>query len=259
VFLKEEKVVSNIKWVGMLPCLALCGCVTTSSGFHREALEANLQEKGVHINDDDVKQAAAVKPQLTFPCRVAVYLDQPAHGESWRWTAKDKELMKSWAGSLKESGVVSDVVFMSGMFAPKDVSLKELRVTAAKYGADALFVVKAAAETDSYLNPASLLYATIIGGYLIPGSHRDSLFVMQGGLVDVANGYLYATVESEGEANLIRPTFILKDKDAIDIAKKQALDSFGPELVQHVKNLSGRELAHKGGEPPVVRGASQEK
>lgn len=235
----------NAAW--MLPSLLLCGCVTTSSGFHREMLESSLQEKGMQIDDKDVKEAAAVKPQLSFPCRIAVYLDHPEHGCSWRWTGKDKDLMKTWACSLKEAGVVSDVVFMNGMFAPKDSSLKELRVAAARYGADAVFVVKAAEETDSYHNPASLLYATVVGGYLIPGSHRDTLFLIQGGLIDVGNGYLYATVESEGEANLVRPTFIMKDKDSIEAAKKMALDNFGPELMQQLKSLCPKQVALRQG------------
>jgi len=236
---------SHGAWI--LFSLLLCGCVTTSSGFHREMLESSLQEKGIQIDDKDVQAAAAVKPQLSFPCRIAVYLDHPEHGCSWRWTAKDKDLMKTWACSLKEAGVVSDVVFMNGMFAPKDSSLKELRVAAAKYGADAVFIIKAAEETDSYHNPASLLYATLIGGYLVPGSHRDSLFLMQGGLVDVGNGYLYATVETEGEANLVRPTFIMKDKDSIEAAKKMALENFGPELIQQMKSLCSKELAFRQG------------
>src|SRR5438105_2218406 len=114
--------------VWMLPSLLLCGCVAMTSGFHREVLEASLQEKGMQIDDKDVKEVAALKPQLSFPCRVAIYLDHPDHGCSWRWTAKDKDLMKTWAYSLKEAGVVSDVVFMNDMFAPKDSGLKGLRV-----------------------------------------------------------------------------------------------------------------------------------
>ena len=66
---------------------------------------------------------------------------------------------------LKRDGLVSDAFFMSGMFASGG-SLKEIRLSAAQHGADAVLVLKATHQTDSYLNAAALLNLTILGGYL---------------------------------------------------------------------------------------------
>jgi hypothetical protein len=108
---------------------------------------------------------------------------------------------------------------------------------AARYGADALLVIQGVQQTDSYLNPAAVFNLTVVGGFIVPASHRDTLFLVEGVLVDVGNGCLYASVESEGEGRIVRPTFIVEDKEAVSRAKKKALETFGPELVGHMRSL----------------------
>jgi hypothetical protein len=219
--------------------LFLAGCVS-SSGFDRGVLHESLCTKGeTQVTDEEVKKAMELRPQLTFPCKVAIYLYDPDNRSyQWRWGPKDKELILSWMNDLKKAGVVGEAFFMSGMFTSGN-SFKELRLAAAQHGADAVLLLKGAYQTDSYLNPAAVFNLTIVGGFLAPASHCDTLFLMQGGLIDVANGYLYATAESEGEAGIIRPTFIIEEKDAVEQAKKVALDNLGPELVRRLGNLRG--------------------
>jgi hypothetical protein len=222
-------------WVlAVLGILGISGCV--ASGFDRSLIHESLSKQGpTQITDDEVRKALELQPQLVFPCKVAMYLYEPS-GRDWRWTDKDKKFILQWMDSLKRDGLVSDAFFMSGMFASGS-SMKEIRLSAAQHGADAVLVFKAGYQTDSYLNPAALLNLTILGGYIIPASHRDALFIIQGGLVDVKNGLLYATVESEGESSIMRPTFKVQDKDAVELAKKQALDNLGPELMRRLSNL----------------------
>jgi hypothetical protein len=134
---------------------------------------------------------------------------------------------------------------MTGMFA-QGSSMKELRLSAAQHGADAVLVLKAAHQTDSYLNAAAWLNLTILGGYIIPASHRDALFLIEGGLVDVKNGFLYASVEAEGQASIMRPTFTVVDKDAVEPAKKAALEALCPELMRRLSTLRST-----GGRPQI--------
>jgi hypothetical protein len=212
----------------------LCGCAITSSGFDRAVLQTQMQQEAVQVTDDDIKQIQTLKPQLGFPCRIAVALK--GDGNGWRWTAKDKQMMEAWAITLRQEGIASDVVFMSNMFMHGE-TLKDLRAAAAKHGADALMVIQGGAMTDSYLNPAAVFNVTVLGGFVVPGSHRDALFLIQGGLIDVNNGFLYASVETEGEGSTLAPTFIIEEKDAIDRAKHQALARLGPELLARMRNL----------------------
>jgi hypothetical protein len=212
--------------------LSLSGCAT---GFDRGVLAARASGDPLQVTDEDVRKAMDLKPQLAFPCRVAVYLC-PDSGGLWRWTAKDKETLDRCGDTLRAEGIVSDLFVMSDLVV-QGTDEKQLRLAAAKHGADALLIVKGAAQIDSYVNPLAVLNLTLVGGYIVPGSHRDALFLMHGCLIDVGNGFLYASVESEGEGGVIRPTFLIEDKDAAMVAKRRAVEKFGPELVKRVGNL----------------------
>src|SRR4051794_16498582 len=98
----------------MLLVLGLSGCVMTSSGFNRSLLESRLQEEAAKATDEDIKLVQQARPQLRFPCRVAVAL-KSGQGD-WRWTVKDRQVMDGWAQALRQESFASDVVFMSSMF-----------------------------------------------------------------------------------------------------------------------------------------------
>jgi hypothetical protein len=228
--------------IGLSLAVVLSGCAT---GFDRGALLERLQRENVagpdkSVQDKEIQEVRALKPQLSFPCRIAVYL-KPSTDGHWHWSREDKEILNSWAGILRKDGIASDVFPMTGMFV-NDGDLKHLRMAAARYGADALLVIQGACQTDSYLNPAALFNLTLVGGYIVPGSHRDALFILQGGLIDVGNECLYASVESEGEAGIVAPSFIIEERDAVTKAKKKALEAFGPELLRHISNLRAGNL-----------------
>ena len=220
----------------LLLALTLSGCF--ARGFDHNVLTTHLQQTPIIGTDEEITKAQSLKPQLTFPCRVAVYLPPQVSG---RWKAKEKEIVDSWEASLQKEGIVTDMFVMSDMFThgasaeAKSPTLMDLRVAAAKHGANALLVIQGDCEVDSYKNPAAVFNLTIVGGYVIPASHRDALVVLQGALVDVGNGFLYASVGAEGEGHVIRPTFIVEDKPAIEKAKQQALTNFGPELLKRMR------------------------
>lgn len=218
-----------------LICLFLCGC---ANGFDRAALQERLNDGSLQMPDAAIVEARAAKPQLKLPCRIAIYL-KPADRGDWRWTNEDKATMEQWAKTLKAEGIASEVISLPDMLTGKGNDLKELRLAAAKCGADVLFVIHGAAQTDSYKNFASVLNLTVIGGYIVPGSHRDSLFMMEGCLLDVDNGYIYTGVQAEGVGKIVRPTFIIDDKDSVSRAKASAVGQFGEELLKRMRSLAG--------------------
>ncbi|WP_020475535.1 hypothetical protein [Zavarzinella formosa] len=215
----------------LMPC-ALGGCAT---GFDRDAMTARMSKESITVTDEEITKIRALRPQLSFPCKIAVHMSD--EGDSWRWSQQDKQSLETWAKTLVDAGIASDVFFISDMFADKSSNLLSLRVAAAKYGADALLTIKGTTQVDEYINPAAAFNLTVVGGYIIPGSHRDALFMTRGALVDVGNGYLYATAESEGEGKIIRPTFIIDKKDAIAKAKEVALQNFGEEMTKRIRRL----------------------
>ena len=118
-----------------------------------------------------------------------------------------------------------------------------------------LLAVHGAAQTDSYKNFAAILDLTIVGGYVVPGSHKDSLFMIEGCLLDVDNGYIYTGAQAEGVGKIIRPTFLVEEKDAVARAKTKAVAQFGDELLRRIRSLAGRppgEGVGIAGPSPVV-------
>lgn len=219
---------------GLLPlCLVAFGC---AHGFDRDALRERLNDGTLQINDKAIAEARELRPQLKLPCRVALYL-KPPHDRDWRWAPEDKAQFEALAATLKKEGVASDVFPLPEMLAGKG-ELKDLRLAAAQCGADVLFVVHGAAQTDSYKNFAAVLNVTVVGGYVVPGSHRDALFMLEGVLIDVDNGYVYGGVQAEGVGKIVRPTFVIEDKDAVAIAKRAAVANFADETLKRMKRLA---------------------
>jgi hypothetical protein len=239
ISLEEEVRPMRRSFLVVFGVLLLAGCFHTSS-FDRAHMISRLQTESASytVSDDEIAQVQEIKPQLQFPCRLAVYMSPAV-----QWSMKDKEQVKAWGDSLKKQGIVSDYFLMSSLFSPGAASLgskgqKEVRLAAARHGAEAVLIVHGVHQTDSYVNPAALLNLTVVGGYIIPASHRDVLFMLQGAVVDVGNGFLYASVESEGMGKIMRPTFIVEEKDALEAARKDAVAGFGPEFIRRMQNLN---------------------
>jgi hypothetical protein len=190
----------------------------------------------MQAGDPALTAVRSAKPQLRLPCRIAVYLKPPPGGE-WRWTPEDKGALDQCVAALKKDGIVAEVFPLPEILAGKG-ELKELRLAAARCGADALFLVHGASQTDSYSNAAAVLNLTVVGGYFVPSSHKDSLFTMEGVLLDVDNGYVYAAVQAEGGGKTLRPAFVSEEKDSVAMAKTRAIGAFSDELVRRMRSLA---------------------
>ncbi len=152
----------------LIPIL-LTGCF--ARGFDRADLYSRLKvDQGqLEVNDTDIVKAQSAKPQLTLPCRVAVYLPPRTDRHS---RVKEKEAIDRWAETLKKEGVVSDMFVMSDLMTT-GTTLKELRVAAARHGANLLLVMQGESDVDNYKNPAAVFNLTIVGGFIVPASHCE--------------------------------------------------------------------------------------
>lgn len=222
-----------------LSVLLLSGCAT-SQGFDRGRLEQDLAAEKATVTDDEIKRVLALKPQIQFPFRLGVFL----RGGEYHWRrwaklegAKGIE-SEAWVSELKATGIVSDVVFISSLTVGK-YDLKDIRMGAARHGVDTVLIVDSAYDVDRYNNFSAFLYWTIIGAYMVPGTHADALVIVKGALWDVRNEYLYLTASAEGEAKKIGPAFLLEDREAVQAARDIAIQNFGAELVKRLKNLKG--------------------
>jgi hypothetical protein len=68
----------------------------------------------------------------------------------------------------------------------------------------------------------------------------------------VDNGFIYAGVQVEGMGKVMRPTFVIEDKDSIAKAKANAVAQFSLEVVKRMRQLAGDRTGRLAAPPNVV-------
>ncbi len=228
------------------PSLLVIGLVLITAaacgphGFDRPTLTKGIGAQ-LPPADEDIARALEARPAARPPMRIALYLHpEPltvGGSRSWSWKARDKDALLAAAEGLRGDRLVGDMFVLSDLVV-RDRDLKSLRIAAAQHGADTLLLVAGSADVDAYNNPLSLLYLTVIGYWLAPGTHRDALFLARGAMWDVRSGHLYLTIETEAEARTLRPGAFSTGEAAIDQAKQRALNDFRDDLVRRLGRLT---------------------
>lgn len=234
--------------VAVLCCASLLGCAT---GYNRGEMDAALQSaKPAYVSSElTVEQIESMKPQPKLPARIAIAPPVQAYQRWWgqdslgTWSPDEVAVLESWQEPLRAAGVATDVLVLPSALVkdcePRDAvcRLNAQRAAAARAHADALLVVNLATATDEYVNPASALYITIIGLWLVPASHRDALTVAEGVLLDNRNEYLYAFARGEGESKSVRPAMYTDTPAVVRSSRVEALKKFGAALVEQARQL----------------------
>jgi hypothetical protein len=223
------------RWTAGVVALLLAGC--SSAGFNRTSAELaaagprEVRESG----PTSVQEALDTRPQLRLPARVAVYFAPPSGrgGPDWRWTGADKRALLSVAEGLRTDRVADLFVLPELLLTGHD--LRSARIAAARLGADAVLLVRGTTDVDARFRPLDL---TVVWALLGP-TRRESLFVVQSVLYDVANEAVYLTAEAEGARRETRPAAWVDEERAIEKAKREALEHLAPELATRFRALKG--------------------
>ncbi len=232
----------------VLLAVVVAGVVGCGTGYNRGALEAGLRAANpVYVSSEQsVEEIERAKPQLILPARIAVA--PPTDGPSRTWSPDEVRVIESWAEPLRAAGIASELLILpsglvdGGPCDPADhrCKLRAQRSAAARTRADALLVVHLATATDEYVNPASLLYLTIVGMWVAPGTHRNALTIADGVLLDNRNEYLYAFARGEGENRVVRPVMFTDEQAVMATSRVEALQSFGEAFVAQARGLTPR-------------------
>jgi hypothetical protein len=226
--------------------VAAVGCGGT--GYNRGALAASLRAANLAYvsSNQSVEEIERTKPQLALPARIAVA--PPTDGPSRTWSPDEVRVIESWAEPLRAAGIASELLILpaglvdGGPCDPADhrCRLRAQRTAAARTRSDALLIVNLATSTDQYANPASLLYATLVGLWVVPGTHQNALTIAEGVLLDNRNEYLYAFARGEGEDRVVRPVMYADESVVAGTSRVEALRSFGDAFVAQARGLTPR-------------------
>lgn len=224
--------------------LVVMGC---SASFDKSELRRTLSNEPLQVTDEEIQRVLDIKPQLRFPMKLGVYLaasEGPAAGESLftEWSEAERTRLTSEIEALKAAGIISDVIVISDVALEGEDRrsyLKRVRLAAARYRADAVLLVRGAAATDNYSNPFSLLYLTIVGLFVAPGTNTDAIYLLSGSLWDVRNECLYMTIETEGTASSMRPIALNNASAVIGRARAAAIEKLEARCLAGLRSLKG--------------------
>jgi hypothetical protein len=201
-----------------------------------------------------VADIEATKPQLKLPARIAIappvqayrpsYTDRHWASQLNTWSPEEVDVLQALEKPLRAAGIASEVVVLPSSLVAvcgdRDESCRvdAERAAAARARADALLMVDLATDTDEYVNPASALYLTIIGMWLVPGTHRNALTVAEGVLIDNRNEYLYAFARGQGESKSLRPLIYADTASVVHSSRVEALRSFDKAFLDQARQLA---------------------
>jgi hypothetical protein len=230
-----------------LGILGLSAGCASSQGFNRGELRQSLIPNST-IESAEIAAALSKKPQLPKPFRVAVHFREP-NGPSrtteihqWRWKDAEKKAVYQLEKSLKSKEEISAVFPLARELLTQESSIEEriedLRMAAAKQGADALLVVSGTSSVDQYTGKLGWTYAALITALFVPASTIDAFFLTQASLWDVRNGFLYMTAEAEETSSETAPLAWLDEKPLIEKSKDAAVKLLTEEILRQMEGLA---------------------
>lgn len=235
---------SSLKAITLATSVLFLGCAS-SQGFNRGELRQSLIPAST-IESAEIAAALAKKPQLPKPFRVAVYFreplgsNRPNESRQWRWKETEKRAVYQLEQSLKSKEEISAVFPLARELITQDSTgerIEDLRLAAAKQGADALLVVSGTSAIDRYTGKLGWTYAALVTALFVPASTIDALFLTQASLWDVRNGFLYMTAEAEETTSETAPLAWLDEKPLVEKSKEAAVKLLAEEIQRQFEGL----------------------
>ena len=224
-----------------------CAACTEARGLNRHILQDSFHDHPEVATDRDIAATMAVQATLPTPYRLAIYFkhrDFPSRPALQRvdWVSSDGARVQRSLEPVQEEGILQRTFLLANSTVQGN-TLRDIRLAAARYNADAILIIDGASAFERYNNGHAWWYATGIGTYFADGTECHALFMMEGTLWDVRTGYLYGTQTSEGETTLIGPAPSLNNRAAVAEAKDVAMARFGRELADMLRELKEKQKA----------------
>lgn len=215
------------------------GCAS-SQGFNRAAMIETL-----HVDptpDQNNEPLANQSSRLSTPFRLGIFFEDhniPA-GQSIRkveWLSADRSQILREFAPLQDEQILRDTfVLMDATLRGDDI--RGIRQAGARYGADLVLIVRGAAAVDRYNNRYALLYPTLIGAYLAPGTESDGLVMVTGSLWAVRSEWHAPIQTVEGTSKVVGSAVLVDDSTALKEAKEQAIRALGMRMVNLLRLLA---------------------
>jgi len=228
------------RWLLPVLFVTLSAC-STGQGFDRAEMQDALHQRLDLVGEREPKNPTESHPPLAGPFRLGVYFvrtefptRQSIH--SVEWLGAEKDQLVQHLSQLRDDRIAREIVVLAEPTV-RTQTRQELRQAAVRYGIDVLLLVDGIGAVDRHNNAYALLYPTVIGAWLAPGTVCNALFVINSQLWDVRTDAFGDRQTAEGQAQTIGAAVLVDDTDVLKEAKHRAIDAFGATFVEHLRSL----------------------
>lgn len=238
--------VHRIQWLVPILLITLSAC-SSDQGFDRSGMQDILLQQMSfvaprEIKTTETKDAIENRPRLAEAFRLGIYFvrtEFPTRESihSGEWLSTEKDQLVQCLAQLRSDQILREIVVLAEPTV-RPLTRQEFRQAAARYGIDVLLLVDGVGAADRRNNAYALLYPTVIGAWLAPGTVIDALFILNGILWDLRTDQLLDQQTAEGQAQRTGAVVLVEDADALKEAKGLAIQAFGARLVEHLHSLA---------------------
>ncbi len=235
----------RLQWLFPILCITLSAC-STNQGFDRAGMRDTLHQRldlvGAHeIKTPETKHAIENRFPFAGPFRLGVYFvrtEFPTRQsvQSGEWLSAEKDQLVQRLAQLRSDRILREVVVLAEPTV-RTLTPQELRQASGRYGIDVLLLLDGIGAVDRHNNAYALLYPTVLGAWLAPGTVIDALFMIDGTLWDLRTDTILNRQSAEGLAQRIGAVVLVEDADVLKEAKGRAIDAFGETLVDRLRSL----------------------
>lgn len=233
------------RWLLPILFVVLSAC-STGPEFDRSGMQNTLQQhldlvgKGDRTSPE-TRSALEHYPPLAGPFRLGLYFvrtefptRQSVH--SGEWLSAEKDQLVQRLAPLRNDQGLREIVLLAEPTV-RSLTRQELRQASARYGIDVLLLIDGIGAVDRHNNAYALLYPTVLGAWLAPGTVIDALFLLNGTLWDLRTDTTLDGQMVEGQAQHTGAVVLVEDADALKEAKGRAIEAFGETLVDRLRSL----------------------
>ncbi len=204
------------------------------------------------VDSAQIAEELARRPQLPSRPRVAVYFEPPSAGEAipWRWSFEERQAIVRAGEDRHQLDL-----FALPATAARSSDLATVRLTAARYGAEAVIVVHGAYEQRRRENLWAATYVLLLPIFFAPAQEQETVFVVEATMFDVRNGYTYLAAEGEASQSQQRAHVWIRGEEGIDTSRHVAVRLLAGELAERfasIRPADVREVEARAAEPAAA-------
>lgn len=232
-----------IRWLLSILFITLSAC-STGQGFDRTGMQDALHQRLDLAGEREPKNRMESTPPLAGPFRLGVYFVRTEFPtgrsiQSAEWLSAEKDRLVQRLSPLRNDRGAREIVVLAEPTV-RTLTRQELRQAAVRYGVDVLLLVDGVGAVYRQNNAYALLYPTLIGAWLAPGTVIDALFMIDGVLWDLRTDTIPGRQTAEGQAQRTGAVIMVEDTDVLKEAKGRAIDAFGERLADRLRSLTDK-------------------